>query len=662
MKKEELIDKEEKLVFEATRLIGRNSKYIRKNSRLQKIMKNSTMKTMMAKTINSKKSKYGRPIVTTRTRHYANTAMIAYKIAEGIFNKEPEFSGKEKEIEEFARGVAISALYHDLGQWPYGHDGDEAAKYASKEYNGGARLHNIEGRDKFRFRYAKEVIKEINSGKILEEESKKRGISIKKLEERIEIGLEPEVAEKIEKETKNNSQLTKKAIQIIEMSIANHNGERGTANIVPNYLRTYEEFDIDSEKVYYDPREDKNMVSCNIVDAIVKISDQISSIPFDIIDAKRAGIEDEISDNWADPISKVLNISKEEAIKLLKGNNRELVKLAQNLQDKLIESIVKNSNKRKIDMDIAPFLYGKESPRGELLVAGLRTFNMTEHIAFTSNVKMEILLNNKVSELTELLVGKLLDENKTFYMELNELFRIPASNPVRKYKEKKTLTSMSDNPDLEDFYRYITETSAEEYLFNKKIVKKREVQHFKEIIKEVESKRNNIIQGIESRSPRKSTGYLVESYMLSPSYVSIEKNKEGDYSDTEIEKMLDRINAYLKVNPVEEIKHLSLSISKHKYIEGVDGAAEKISVGKRKINTDEQIASRLVIGFINELSDVQLVELMNKLKILSDEDKKVINEPYNSDKKEPYNTKASRIGSMNYKEAILEQPNDVHSL
>lgn len=640
-------------VFEATRLLGRNSNYIRRDPELKKVMETGMWKTMMSKPGNSKKDEKGRPIATVRTRHYSNTAFIALSIARGLFPDD----------EDFAKGVAVAALYHDLGQWPYGHEGDEAAKFASKEYNGGPRLHNIEGMDKFRFRYSKRVIDAINSGRIIREESKKRGISEQELRDRLERRLEPEVDKKIQEEIEKNGDLPEKASEIISMAIANHNGERGTANIVPDYERTFGEVCRDAQKTYFDAREDKNMVSCNIVDAIVKISDQISSITYDIIDAKRGGIEDEIYEGWADPISKVLQITEEEAALRLKGNNDELDKLARDLQDKLIESVVRCSDKTKIDMDLAQLLYGVNNKSGEMLIPGLRTFNMTEHTVYTSSAEIEVNLNNIVSGLTDKLSKSILDEDGTFYSELNEAFRISSNNPLRKIKEKNLIQKMNSNDDLEDFYKYIVKTSPEEYSYNKQIVKKREAQYFRKIITKAVSRRENIVEGLDSRSPRNSTAYLVEEYMVSPSYESMMPDENGNYSDEEIKNMLDRINTFLKAKPVEGINHLSLLVDRHKYILGVEGAAEKISTGKRKINTDQQIAARLVIGYINTLSDKELIELASRMEVIGDDDKKVFTKPYDPSKKgNPYSTKSSRIAAMNYEVGTTQADDDEISL
>lgn len=640
MKEEDIREQE---VIEATRLIGKNIKYIKKIPGIKQEMINALLKTMMVKPGNSKKNEKGRVIATTRTRHYANTAFIALKIAKGL----------KPNDNDFARGVALAALWHDLGQWPFGHDGDEAAKYSSQQNNGGPRLHNIEGMDKFRFRVAKDVIEVINSGRIVEEESQKRGISEEELKRRIDMGIEPEIVEKIQKEVEKNGDLPKIATEVIAMAIGNHNGERGVAHIIPDYTRTFEEVCETAQKTYFDPKEEKNMISCNIVDAIVKISDQISSIPFDIIDAKRAGIETEIFEGWSEPIAKILRITEQEAIDKLKGDDKELEKLAVSLQNELIESVIRSSDIREINMDLEPLLYGVVNEKGEMVAPGLRTYNMPEHIAYTSSAEMEVALNNIISELTDILSSKLLEENATFYPKLNEIFRISANNPLRKVKERILFQEFNDDERLEDFYRYIIETTSEEYYYNKNIVKKGEVQYFRNMIEKSLLKRKNIIEGVEKRSPRNSTVYLIEEYMLSPNYEAIEPDENNNYSDAEVKKMLDRINIFLKAKPIEGIEHLSLLVPKHKYIMGVEGEAEKISTGKRKINTDQQIAARLAIGYINTLNDQQLIQLASKLGIIDQKVKRIFEEPYvKKTEKNPYHTKANEIAKKLYRKAL----------
>ncbi len=610
------IELKQKKIIEATRLIGRNEKYIKEALKEQIITSWET--TMMAEPLKSLRDKKGRPLATTRLLHYANTMLIAIRIAEGIFPND----------REFAKGVGVVALLHDIGQGPFGHNGEAAFKFASKQNNGGARLHNIEGGMKIWYRFSKRIKDAINSGKIIENEAKKRNISKKELKDRLDSGLEPELKNSISEEAEKNKELLDEAVKIIVMGAGNHNGERGKSHIKPNINRTFEQFMETAKKTYINVEEDKNMESCNIVDAIVKIADQISSITFDIIDGKRSGIEDEIYEGWAEPISKILQITEDEAKNRLKGNGKELHRLARDLQDVFIKNIIKNSSKDEIKMDMAYLLYGATDSRGQVIENGLRTFNMTEHTAYTSTAIEEIALNNLVSRLTDILAKTILDENGTFPPELNEIFRISGNNPTRKLKENILNGKYNGNEDLRDFYKYVTELSSEEYKMNKEIVKKTEVEYYRNIIEKAINRIDGILDNTEIRSPRKSTGYLIEEYMLSPTYEAMIPDENGNYSDEEVKNMMDRINAFLRANPVEGAKHLSLLVQRKKYQIGIEGQAEKVSTNKIKMNTDQQIAARISISFLNTLNDRKLIDLACKLGVLKEEERKIFEEKY----------------------------------
>ena len=611
----EIINSNEAKALEIARYIGRNSNSVKKA--LRDVMITAWGKTMMVKPLQSNRDEKGRVIATTRMMHYANAAWIANEIARGLF----------PEDKELMLGISTVALYHDFGQDPYGHDGETARTYASKQNNGGAMLHNIEGMMKIIFRYSDTIKEALVEGKILEEEAKRKNITVTDLKKQIEMGLEPELETRIQEEYAKNGELAEEAVKLIAVSAGNHNGERGTANIIPDYTRTYEEVFETATKTYIDANEDKNMKSCSIVDAIVKISDQISSITLDIIDGKRSGIEDEIFEGWAEPISKILKISEEEAKEKLKGNNEELKKMAYDLQRKLIENVVESSNTREINMTLAPLVYGRTDKDGQIITNGLRTFNLREHTTYTSTAQTEVLLNNIMSELTDKLSRSILEGN-AFSTKLNEVFRMSSKNSMRKAKEKSLLDNFEGESELKDFYEYVVRLSDEEYQFNKQIVKKREVQYYRKIIEKSLERKKNLILNIEPRSARNSTPYLIEEYILSPDYEAMKQNAKGEFDDSEILDMIDRINIFLKSNQIEGKNHLSLSVERHKYKIGEEGEVEKISSGKVSMNTDQQIAARLALAYLNRLNDEQLLNLALKTNIINEKEMELFKRPY----------------------------------
>lgn len=611
-----IIDKNAERLFEVVRFIGKNSNYLKKA--LKSEMITAWGKTMMVQPLKSNKDEKGRVIATTRLTHYANTAWIAGQITRGLFPDD----------KDLARGISTIALYHDLGQDPFGHGGEAARTNASKQNNGGATLHNIEGMVSIKYRYADTIKEALISGSIINEEANKRNITIKELKRRIEIGLEPELEKKIQSEYEKKGELADEAVNLIALAAGNHNGERGTANIVPDYQRTFEEAFETAKATYIDVNEDKNMKSCNIADAIVKISDQISSITLDIIDGKRSGIEDEIFEGWAEPISKVLQITEDEAKEKLRGNNKQLGQLAIELQKRFIDDLVNSSDKNRINMTLAPLLYGRTDEVGQVRVSGLRTFNLGEHTAYTSTAKIEMLLNNTMTSLTQVLAESVLTEDGTFSTKLNEVFRISSKNPIRKAKERELINNFNGNEQLREFYEYVVNLSGEEYQFHKEIVKKREVQYYRKKIEDTLRKRENLLAGIEIRSPRKSTDYLIEEYMLSPYYEAMLPDEKGNYSEAEIKAMIDRINVFLHSNPIEGTKHLSLLVGRYEYRIGIEGDVEKISKGKRLMDTDQQIAARLALSYLNKLNDKEFLDLACLTGVLSKEDREEFEKPY----------------------------------
>lgn len=615
-RKELIVETNEKRVLETIRYLGKNSRFLRKT--LKDVMVTAWGKTMMVKPLQSRKDEKGRVIATTRLKHYANTASIAREIAKGLLPND----------KDFAQGVSDLALCHDLGQHPFGHNGEAASTKASKQYNGGATLHNIEGSIKTHFRYRDKIKEALICGRIIENEAEKRNMTIEELKEKIEIGFYPEVEQLIQKSYEENEQLADEAVNLIAIAAGNHNGERGTANIIPDYTRTFEEVFETAKKTYMDVNEDKNMKACNIGDAIAKIADQISSIPLDIIDAKRAGIEDEIFEGWAEPISKILQITEEESKQKLKGNDKDLEKLAIQLQKKLIDNVIENSNMREINMSLAPLLYGRTDSEGQVILNGLRTFNLREHTTYTSTAKEEMLLNNAMADLTHILSKLVLEEDGTFSTRLNEVFRISSKNPIRKAKEKVLISNFSGEEYLKEFYEYVVNLSGEEYQFHKDIVKKKEVQYYRKKIEDTLRKRENLNSSIELRSPRKSTNYLIEEYMLSPNYEAMKPDESGNYSDLEVKNMIERINVFLHSNPVEGMKHLALSVGSYKYQIGVEGEVEKISTGRKLLNTDQQIAARLALSYLNNLNDKEFIDLACSAGVLSKKERKEFEKPY----------------------------------
>lgn len=609
-KRKELEDRE-KRCFEALRLLGRKSRFIKKIV-LRPEMESAMKKTMMIKYSHSQNA-------TVRTSHYANTALIAYKIAKGIF----------PEDEELAMGVALCALGHDYRQYPFGHGGEEAGQKALNNYNAGDMCHNDLGATTMLYRLYPQFEYAINEEEIIENSAKetlnKKDLSkekyarelkneVKRLKQEVDLGLKSELSNKINAEREKNKGLTDEAIKLLIISAGNHNGERGTARIKPDYSKTFDNFMETINEVAINKKSMDKLVPHTIADSIVKLSDQISSIPFDMIDGVRAGLEKEVPSIWTKPVSQILQISEDEAKKRLKGDNKELVNLALELQDKLISSVIQNSNSREINMgDLDTWLYGLNDE------IGLRTPNLTEHIIYTFTKEEEVILNNLFIDLTEKLSSTILDEKGVFYPELNSIFRLESSNPKRPSMESNLKDKFIGDENLKDFYNYCVETTAEEYNFNKKIIKKKETEYFRKIIEqELKKEQYEIPRNVQ----RGTMEFAIRTAINSGQVQKVTPNKNGQYSQESIKKMMDNINAYLGMNPIDGIEHLKVSTNKTRYGKDIT-YTETIEV-----TDDQSIAARMAVSYLCGKNDMELLELGKKLELINEEELKIFCTPY----------------------------------
>ena len=651
---------------EAVRLLGKGSIGIRRE--LREEIKNHLMKTMMTNALRSRKNKFNVTIATNRLKHYANTSAIATEITRGLFPND----------EDLALGAGIVALYHDIGQPPFGHDGEEALINASIEFNSGSRLHNIDGAMKILYRLkpkikigiAKGIIikEEVNRRRAMEEsEDKRREITYESIARSYDNGNEPELEEKVSKWITENEDLAEEAVWTIATGAGNHNGERGSAHIVPRFDITNEEF-LDRAKTtyYYKNRDkyreaDKQMEPCSIIDAIVKMADQISSMPLDIIDAKRAGVEAEIAEEWAYPISHILGITIDDAKSRLKGDDQELRRnLVTPIQEKMIESVIRCSSPSeiKIDMDLAKQMYGITDDRGQYIYMGLRQLNQLEHQHYTSTEDIEDIVKDMISDLVLYLTNAILDENHAFPEDLNTLFREPDGSRLRKSIKRKLQTEngIGEDKPYRDFYMYLTELSRAEYKMNRKVIRYREIDYLREDIEDVLARieRNDTY----SRSSRSSRKYLIEEYVFSPEYEAMEKDKNGKYSDEQIGYMIRRINAFLRFNPIEgRIRRLSFSSPKmHTVLNKKRGRTLQEYY---QFDTDQQIAARIAVSYIQGLNELDVVELASKLGILSNEERKILETSYDKlklkEKGLSYVTQSNKGTGDDYRESAINK-------
>ena len=646
----EKLEEKESRIFEAARLLGQNKKYILQI--LRKDFSSAMYRTMMTKVTHNSKKKFKDgevSLATVRLMHYANAALIAGRICEGLFPND----------DDLKKGVEIATIAHDIRQTPFGHDGETACNRASEGYGGGPFPHGSEGARALKHRYYSKLRNALIKGNLIEEEANRRLLKkenasnrteiesyekklkqyIDQINESLEIGLETDLMKKINERERQLSPIIDDAINILITAAGNHNGERAREHIKPDYSISTEEFWDNIKKSYTD--SEYSLVPCSIIDAIAKICDQISSIPFDMIDGVRSGIEDSISEKWALPVSKILHISLTEARERLRGDNRQLNNLALEIQDSLVENVIKCSNPRELNMDLAEWLYGLNGK------TGLRSPNMEEHIHFTTLQNEQYILDNLVSDLTDVLVQQIVDENGILNPRLNSIFRLDKENTNRSIIEESLRASYTGNEYLRDWYSYCTQVTSEEYKFHKDIIKGQELEFFRDKIKEaLRSKNEGNYDYFRKYSDHNSTEYAIGLAFEHDDFQVINPDKNGQYSDQQIKEIIENINLFYKVHPEYGIQYLQVTANKKRY------SPQGTLSMERKVTRDQQIAARIAITYIMTLNDYELLELAKNLDIITQEQLNLFYSPYTevSEKRKGGNPVVTRAAEQTAKD------------
>ena len=561
------------------RFIGKYSSYIEKALQPEFSRLNGT--TMMAHVLRVLGE------VTTRGPHIYNAAELATKIAMGIF-----------EDEEIAKGIGVATVIHDIGQPSLGHEGEDMSSNVSESQDGGPRPHNATGASQLLFRKARKINRAFNTGirdEILAREAKKRDISIEMLEKSMTDGNEKELEDEIKRTIEEVSELKKEAIRMMVTAAGRHNGERAIPDIIPDYNRSFEEFFEVLQKCFVRRGADKEMISANMIDAIVKIADQISSIPFDMIDGMRSGMFAEIPKEYSISVSGILGISQEEALRRIRSkNSSELVALVQEIQEKIVEDIIENSTKRGLHMSrgLEYLVYGK----GEEANPGMREVTQQFYYDFTTNSEEAELMQRAWAKAAELIANTIVIDGE-FPREINRIF-ILSENDSRREPYLRTLKSAyKGKPEFADFFNYVCETLPEEYQFIKGNLRQTGLSLLRANIASAKKEYNAGTTSISSIE--KTMKDKIVNYLNSP-WETIPDPKDGkEYTDQEVEDIYQRISV-------------------------MRGDKSPLLIPK-----DKRIAIQLALGYIEEkFHDRALLEFFIELEVLTPEEAKKVATSY----------------------------------
>lgn len=611
VKEQSFILKERVKSLKTAQFIGRYAKYIEKE--LYEEIEKLKGTTMMV----HEERKLG--VVTDRKIHVYNAGNIAYKISKGIFKDD-----------NIAKGIELATRIHDIGQPALGHLGENTASKVSSSKQGGPRPHNATGAIQILYRCSSKIRKAINNGiamEIITEEANEKNVSIEEMANSLKSGNEPILENKIKSKGEELKEQIDEAIKVLSMSTGRHNGERGTANILPNYKITFSDFHKGLANCFIYEGADKEMQSANMIDAIVKISDQISSIPYDMIDGKKGGLVIDIPKSYAEPVSQILGIKKEEAIERLKGNNIELNKLVLDIQERLIESLVKSSSKEIIKLDLEASLYGKKDREtGETIVQGLRMPTNSEYLPYTGGKEEAKILQEAWYKCTENLVNEILQQDRMFSRQLNAIFKMEEDDTRREKYEEILMGQYAGKEEYKDFMKYILKTTPEEYEFIKQNCHKYGINLLVEKIEKTKdrfkSEKGEYITNIDDEIEQGIYDYIYSSDKGIPNPVS-----EKGYTDEEIEKI------YKDINIIRSVQ------------------------GKKKLllQRDERIATQLALGYIeSRFNDSSFINFCFQIGVISEEEVKVLRKPYDPATNSYFITDSLAKARKAYEEAVLE--------
>lgn len=273
---------------------------------LTKYNKKSCDETMMIKGLRKSCQE-----TTNRKIHQEDLEKIVAQIAKKM--------GLNEEI------VKIMGKHHDIGHTFLGHNGEWWISNILEDYGLGYFCHNTLG--------ARELI---YTDQIYNE-----------IIEKIKVhnpDVSPKELEKI-----------RKSLWLIMDGINGHNGEKPEKEYVPEITKTEKEFTKEMIFCYAKKGYDKKIVPATPEACLMRLADQISYIPLDMLDGLREGIiRDEnnnivttIDDDYRRVLTQ-LGITNEEINECnIKGT---YTKIAERLKEIFINDVIKNSTKQKITM------------------------------------------------------------------------------------------------------------------------------------------------------------------------------------------------------------------------------------------------------------------------------------------------------------------------
>ncbi len=495
---------------------------------LTKYNKKSCDETMMVKGLRK-----SNPETTNRKIHQEDLEKIVAQIAKKL--------GLNEEI------VKIMGKHHDIGHTFLGHSGEWWISNILEDYGIGYFCHNTLG--------ARELV---YTHKIYDE-----------IIEKIKVhnpNISPKILEKI-----------KDSLWLIIDGINGHNGEKPEKEYIPNINKKQEEFIQDMLLCYTKAGYDKKIIPATIEACLMRLADQISYIPLDMLDGLRekmirdenGNIVTKLDEDYIQVLTK-LGITGQEIEEAGKKGTYE--KIAERVKEILINDVIQNSTERKITMS-------KEKMQ---LMNELRNLN-------NSKIVDNVILTED-QETYPQAIRTLMNRYKDILLQNNLLHRLPGANQDMQINE--SLSEYNGTPD-EKFVHYICNTNQGDFEFTVQIVENATRQSISD---ELDIARKHVLEGTEYKP----------------------KEEFGLKYDLKNARIQQYIQYYMNLLQKGELVGYSEE-RKEQEIETVLGNIRSGKQNKNYIDMNERIALSIAVKYISTLNDHEFIQLLIDENLIDDE-------------------------------------------
>lgn len=527
---------------------------------LTKYNKKSCDETMMVKGLRK-----SNPETTNRKIHQEDLEKIVKEIAKKL--------GLNEQI------VGIMGKHHDIGHTFLGHSGEWWISNIQEDIGIGYLCHNTLG--------ARELI---YTNQIYDEIIKKIVVH--------NPDIEPDMLEEIRND-----------LWLIVDGINAHNGEKPDKEYVANVKKQQKDFEEEMLCCYTTKGYDRKITPATPEACLMRLADQISYIPLDMVDGLREGmirdeqgsIVDTLDDDYKSILTR-LGITEQEIEEA--NSKKEFGKIAERIKEIFINDVIKNSTRQKIKM----------SEEIMNLMNELRSLNNEKIV---DNV---ILVEDQ--QTYPVAIRMLMNRYANIILQNGLLEKLP--NADKDMQINRELASYEGTPD-EGFIKYICNTNKKDFEFTTKIVEGATRQSISD---ELDTARQCVQKG-EIYEDKEECGLSytaknarIKDYIVYYRYM-LEAGKLVGYTEQTRQEETEQIMGHIKTG-----KHM------HNYL-----------------NMEQRTAMAIAAKYIASLNDHEFIQLLQDNEFITEEQYKSLTRKY----KDIKNLKEEVYVQENWKKISKEQ-------